>query len=38
MHIVKGHLGTMGTPGEDAKGLGFDVRSGGRFSRGPGSD
>lgn len=37
IHIGKGHLGTKGTPGEDTKAFGFDVRIGGRFSGAPGS-
>ena len=37
IHIGKGHLGTKGTPGEDPKAFGFDVRIGGRFSGAPGS-
>lgn len=37
IHIGKGHFGTRGTPGEDPKALGFDVRMGGRFSGAPGS-
>ncbi|MYG01184.1 MAG: sulfatase [Acidobacteriia bacterium] len=37
IHIGKGHFGTRGTPGEDPKALGFDVRIGGRFSGAPGS-
>ena len=37
IHIGKGHFGTRGTPGEDPKALGFDVRVGGRFSGAPGS-
>jgi arylsulfatase A-like enzyme len=34
IHIGKGHLGATGTPGEDPKTLGFDVRIGVCFRRG----
>jgi arylsulfatase A-like enzyme len=37
MLFGKGHFGAGGTPGEDPKVLGFDVRIGGRFAGGLGS-
>jgi len=37
MIFGKGHLGAAGTPGEDPKVFGFDVRIGGRFAGGLGS-
>ena len=37
IHIGKGHFGTRGTPGEDPKAPGLDLRVGGRFSAAPGS-
>ena len=37
IQIGKGHLGALGTPGEDPKVFGFDVRIGGRSGGAPGS-